>query len=235
MKLVKKTAEQFINEMKLSIPVNLELICSNLNIKVVYLNIKDAYGYLRVEGSKKHIFISKKIQGTNRARFTIAHELGHYILGHDTTSFCKYTEMDYYKKEIKKKKEREADIFAAELLMPSKYIDEELENILPKDYYKLNELRERYEVSLISLLCKYVDVSDEKLKILYYKQDKILWEYGNNNIEIIHNTIKNINDITYRKDYLNKWCYNEDIKCIYELIIPQGDYRIVLLHLIEEE
>ena len=52
------------------------------------------------------------IENIGHNRFTLCHELGHIILGHDLKLINDY------------KQEREADIFAAELLMPEAIIQE---------------------------------------------------------------------------------------------------------------
>lgn len=79
---------------------------------------KNISGILRVEGEIKEIYINNAHADT-RSKFTIAHELGHFFLHEDILrkkgkiiSFRgNYQNMD-------ETIEKEADLFAAELLMP---------------------------------------------------------------------------------------------------------------------
>jgi Zn-dependent peptidase ImmA (M78 family) len=92
-----------------------------------------------------------------RQRFTIAHELGHYQLHlHsaneifvDKDFIVKYrSEKKYSETEIRQ--EREANQFAAELLMPREFIKAE---IIKKKYQRLSEME------FLEKLAKTFDVS----------------------------------------------------------------------------
>lgn len=77
-----------------------------------------------------------------RRRFTIAHEIGHMLFNHTCRKGEKGEEGN----------EREADIFAAELLVPS--------NLLKKDFVKISnipELSKLYRVSAETLSIKLMD------------------------------------------------------------------------------
>ena len=53
-----------------------------------------------------------------RQRFTIAHELGHLVLGHLRTGTCYRDSLPNYDLHVTDYRERDANIFAAHLLMP---------------------------------------------------------------------------------------------------------------------
>ncbi len=73
---------------------------------------------------------------TVRKRFSIAHEVGHLVLGHSVKS-------DIFSYSSRDPVEVEANIFAAELLMPFKWLKEDL-----KGYgVKIDELAYKYWVS----------------------------------------------------------------------------------------
>jgi Zn-dependent peptidase ImmA (M78 family) len=57
----------------------------------------------------------------HRQRFTIAHELGHYLLGHSPV-FCVFDDRDT--SDPRRINEYQANIFASELLMPDAWIRE---------------------------------------------------------------------------------------------------------------
>ena len=71
-----------------------------------------------------------------KQRFTIAHEFGHYFL-HRTGDF-----FDDGQQDRKRDQEKEANAFAAELLMPYEWVRHDYETITDP-----NELARKYEVS----------------------------------------------------------------------------------------
>ena len=77
-----------------------------------------------------------KTQHQHRQRFTIAHEIGHFLLGHTSKNY------DFNLKS-KKPKEIEANQFAAELLMPLKMLKQDFENGIKN----AKDIAKRYNVS----------------------------------------------------------------------------------------
>lgn len=78
----------------------------------------------------------------HRRRFTIAHEIGHLLLGHVCTGV----------QESKSHNEKEADTFAGELLIPTA--------LIKKDYAKhadLKKLSELYRVSPTAMTIKLME------------------------------------------------------------------------------
>lgn len=72
-----------------------------------------------------YIFYNGKLLPRTRIRFTIAHELGHFILGHELKTvisgagIVSYTEENIAEKKRKSPIESEADMFAMRLLAPA--------------------------------------------------------------------------------------------------------------------
>ncbi len=111
-----------------SLPVNLMLIAKHYNIKVIKyseskyvqeLNIPDTDGFsLYKPILRKHIiYYNDNVQNNGRIRFTIAHELGHCLLGHNTKGHTNYRNSEIDNKEDPN--ETAANIFARDLLMPA--------------------------------------------------------------------------------------------------------------------
>ena len=73
----------------------------------------------------------------NRKRFTIAHEIGHFMLDHTQHGWCKRQEDNG-----RDPKESEADEFAGELLMPLKLFKADLNNGM-----NIDDLAKKYMVS----------------------------------------------------------------------------------------
>lgn len=94
-------------------PVPVIRIAKTLGIEVVEADIKD-YGYFDVTVDPAHIVVSSQIWPVQQ-RFTIARELGKVCLGHEINGQIGWDSSPDHDWLI----EREADIFAARLLLPA--------------------------------------------------------------------------------------------------------------------
>jgi len=115
-----------------SIPVNVEGLALALGIKVIYSNLdENISGMLKKEENGHFTIYINDTHAQTRQRFTIAHELGHYMLhrnliGNGIADDCAYrsTSSDVYKNtNIGKSEETEANQFAASILMPKPAIE----------------------------------------------------------------------------------------------------------------
>lgn len=96
------------------VPIPVEEIVKKFGLKIVPFDFPEGFsGVLKKE---------KKIIGVNqnhhpvRQRFTLAHELGHFLLGHDDNDFID----DRFDRSSPN--EREANLFASYLLMPKEVV-----------------------------------------------------------------------------------------------------------------
>lgn len=126
----------------------------NVDVKPEDLDV-DISGLFVIKGNNAYIrYNDTEIEA--RQRFTIAHELGHFILHKnskllfvDKSEKVMYRNFDSSTGEIRK--EREANAFAASLLMPKKFILLAINNI------------PSYEVDTISYLAKEFKVSEQAM------------------------------------------------------------------------
>lgn len=143
-------AEQVLNQLKLNVvPVPVEEVASKLNIKIGrepsedfsgLLIRKDGIALIGVNSTESHV----------RQRFTVAHELGHYFLHPKQDSFVDYRDNNTNKKEMMRSpRERQANAFAAALLMPRSKIVKDVKTLFKQgiDLEDISELAEKYEVS----------------------------------------------------------------------------------------
>lgn len=112
----KNTGRKFYNQVckNLSYPINLEELVKLLDIGLIDTDIYGEDGFImyRPDKNKYKIVIDYSIT-SSRKRFTLAHEIGHIILKH----FEQYDINNLTDKE-KEVLDKEADVFAGELLMP---------------------------------------------------------------------------------------------------------------------
>ncbi len=144
-------------------PVPVEKIVLAIGIEIKKDNVDDNLsGFLvRDKKSKRTIIGANESHHPNRQRFTIAHELGHFVLhegeavhlDEDRGAFTvKLRNLDSSKGEDDD--EKEANLFAAELLLPAKFLASDLQgkelDILDDSNF-LTKLAEKYKVSVQAL------------------------------------------------------------------------------------
>lgn len=133
-------------------------------------------GMLLHRGNQFAIFYSTQIASEGFQRFTIAHELGHYFIeGHpeavlDANGIHKsrepFSSNDSY--------ERQADSFAAGLLMPSWLCQQ----IVRKNDEGLNSIiaiADACKTSLMASAIRYVELSKDKVAIVVSQNGKVLF------------------------------------------------------------
>ncbi len=135
-----RAAEKFCKDMKIECyPVYIVNICKENGIKVFeqYLP-SNVFGFIAIDsnfekkyGSKKVIVVNLSDSATRR-RFTIAHELAHYIL-HKEKRIKIYAHRDTVG-EIQTNKEKEANIFALNVLMPKNLVVDALGILLESNF-----------------------------------------------------------------------------------------------------
>jgi Zn-dependent peptidase ImmA (M78 family) len=97
---------------KLGLPTDVLQLARRHRIEVYFAPLDSASGMLVPHGNRYEIIVNSETRSPNRIRFTIAHELGHFFLhAQDRRPYREST----YRGET----EREANAFAAELLMPA--------------------------------------------------------------------------------------------------------------------
>jgi len=112
---------------ELSLPVNVESVADKLGIKLVYEEMPDDIsGFIDLSKDPSVCAINRR-QHFNRQRFTIAHEIGHFRLHRNSEKLFVdkgflYRDADSSSGEVEL--EREANAFAAELLMPKVLLSE---------------------------------------------------------------------------------------------------------------
>lgn len=104
-----------INEQVTELPVKVGKLCRNMDITVQYYQSTDENdGFSTIINGQAHIFVSKNCSA-ERQRFTVAHELGHILLGH----VGKYKLVNREPSDRDNPIEQEANVFASRLLAPA--------------------------------------------------------------------------------------------------------------------
>lgn len=121
------------------------------------------------------IIVDNKIRNEGRRRFTIAHELGHYIL-HREKNYIKCSSNDMNDWTGKKEIETEANYFASEILMPSQIFQKcSSKEKFSKSF--LIHLTEEFNTSITSTALKFVEVGNDPIFLVCSSNGKIIWKF----------------------------------------------------------
>lgn len=134
-------------------PVDVYRIARNLGIEVVerpklVVQGEEASGFLlRTRG--RTICVLNEDDHPNRKRFTVAHEIGHYLLHPFQETYIDWNFRNNKSSEGTDHREIEANGFAAELLMPEELIRAEVPSPLNviEDDERIRGLARRFRVS----------------------------------------------------------------------------------------
>ncbi len=122
---------ELINRARLDPPVNLERLADALGVKLKYAYLDDAISGMIETIRGGYLVTVNALHPVSRQRFTIAHELGHYMFhrteigdGLDDDRLYRSTNVGkYHNTAIGPAEETEANKFAANLLMPQELVD----------------------------------------------------------------------------------------------------------------
>jgi Predicted Zn peptidase len=154
-KHIRSVAEQLLDEHDVhSKPVNVTEIAREVGVEVQEAPADDELsGFLYRDRKRKTAIIGvNSTHSRNRRAFTTAHELGHFLL-HDFNDLHVDREVKIWRRDQSSSEgtdieEREANFFAAELLMPAKFVVKDIKKLGDHiDDDDLEELAEQYGVS----------------------------------------------------------------------------------------
>ncbi len=159
-KYAEKMASDLIVEFK-EAPIKLFPIAEKLNLEIIpYDDFPNDVSALLLKQKERSIIGVNTKHSKTRQRFSIAHEIGHYVLAHYKESYLDLTDIyedaNNLHSSLKDFEEKEANCFASELLIPA--------GMITKDFKKLKDapsLAEQYEVSDQALWIKLM-----KLKLV---------------------------------------------------------------------
>ena len=137
------------------VPIPIVAIMKSLNFQVVAGELKDEIsGIIGIDDDLAKNFKSSKVIAINNKdnvghqRFTMAHELAHYLFDFDASNQIVYYNT-YNTFEDENEEERRANYFAANLLMPEKKFKKEFDNVVIKNnlYVTVEKLSQIFQVS----------------------------------------------------------------------------------------
>lgn len=143
-----------------------------LTVRVGALSNIDAW-LVRTGPDRGIIRLNDRIIENGRTRFSIAHELGHWKLHPNISQgfLCTTSDLADY---INNKEEIEANYFAANLLMPKKWIRQETWKCDPS-FDIISKLAKEFSMTLTASSRRYVELSKRGIVLIFSKTGIVQW------------------------------------------------------------
>ena len=135
------------------------------------------------EGDKGIIRVNSNIHNIGRKRFSIAHELGHWELHPTISQLDLYTETNFEEYKTNPM-EQEADIFASELLMPTKLFRSLCVDITP-NFKAIQSLADKFRTSLSATALRFIDETNHPCIIVFSQNGTVKWWKRNRKCESV--------------------------------------------------
>ena len=162
--------------------VEIEDLAFFRNILVKSGGVAGALGRLIRLNGRGLIRYNDNITYEGQRRFTIAHELGHWELHSDKHQFmiCNEDDMRDYGKSVM---EREANLFAAELLMPTTHFRPKAVTLAPS-IDNIKKLAVEFQTTLTATAIRFADTSTKNIQVVWAENGMIKWSYMKKNSRV---------------------------------------------------
>ena len=177
----RSAATQLLSELRIRAPseIDIELIAAHRGLTPIYKPLKNEEGHLVRGADVGFIVVNRRFEGTRKARFVIAHELGHYVQHPGVDQFELCTDSDLHAWYQTSGAEPEANAFAAELLLPSMLFVPKCNKINKPNLHHVREFAETFQTSLTATALRLVECTEEPCAVVYSVDGKIAWSMPN--------------------------------------------------------
>ncbi|HEX5058140.1 MAG TPA: ImmA/IrrE family metallo-endopeptidase [Kofleriaceae bacterium] len=156
--------------------INIEVFAARLGATVTVGPLEGAIAQLVRVGSHVHIVVSERVTDDCAIRFSIAHELGHFVLGHPSrppSELCGGVRPRAGASDARNY-ELEANAFAGELLMPSHLLQRWCE-VSPVSMEIPRRIAREYNVSILASAIQFAELSSERCAAVFSARREVVW------------------------------------------------------------
>lgn len=153
--------------------LDVEAIAADAQMTVEYEDLEGCEATLVGVGHRA-IATIKPSPVRGRERFSIGHELGHWELHRGMSFKCRVDEPDR-NFASDKPREREADEYAAHLLMPSALFNPRVKTLGNPGFRELDELSGTFETSLLATSMRLANIDTLPVILACYSQQGLRW------------------------------------------------------------
>ncbi|MDD5308692.1 MAG: ImmA/IrrE family metallo-endopeptidase [Deltaproteobacteria bacterium] len=243
--IVRSAAQKLTESLRIRRPeeIDIELIAAHCGAYVTYRSLGHEEGHLLRTGKTGLMVVDLRARHSEKWRFVIAHELGHFLQHADVDQFklCTSTDLnDWYRTSGH---EVEANEFAAELLMPQTLF----ERMCDRDRPSLKDVRElaaTFQTSLTATAIRFITFAPEPCALVHSTGGVIDWWAKTDNFAFTLSKARRLTTNTYagdifagkavddRPQLLDGSSWSDDSRAegreVYEHSIKLGSYNAVL-------
>lgn len=153
---------------------HLEDLCFELGTSIQYQPLDGAEARIVAKDGRGIITINSNEKLKERKKFSIGHELGHFLLHcKDTPEFsCSRKDMtDWFAKHRANNREMEANEFSIELLIPEK-LAKPLVDARSPSVEAIEELASTFGMSLSASALRYPELCNEPVAVVFFSKKK---------------------------------------------------------------
>ncbi len=171
-------AEEYLMRHGVSDPhhIDLEALAWTMGAKVRYRRLESCEAKITGIADRAIITIDD-LFGVRRARFSLAHEIGHWQRHRNQILSCSNQDIGAVNGKGAAK-EREADRYAADLIMPRYIFARRMRDFKTPSFSSIDELAEAFDVSRKATALRYVDLDSSESMLICYGPHGRKWYRG---------------------------------------------------------
>ena len=161
--------------------IHVEAFAARLGATIEVGPLEGAIAQLVRVGSAVHIIVSERVTDACAIRFSIAHELGHFVLGHPSrppAELCSAPRGRQAALRVDgcelRNYELEANAFAGELLMPEHLLRRACE-VSPVSMDVPRRIAREYNVSILASAIQFAELSPERCAAVLSARREVVW------------------------------------------------------------
>ncbi len=209
-------ASELVTSLSLDAPVDLVDVARRLGLQIRYCDASGFEGAL-VCSKDNHlgtVLVKKAIREIGRRKFTIAHEIAHYVLPHHGTSgtICRPKDVENWDRSLPEE-EREANVFAGELLIPQSLVDASLLAEKPT-FRAIRGLAAKFETSFTAASYRAMQLTPFRAAIVWSMDSVVRWFKASDEFEAFVSVRESVSEGTYAHDCFNGIAVPDDLKSV---------------------
>lgn len=157
--------------------IHVEAFATRLGATIQVGPLEGAVAQLVRVGRDVHIIVSERVTDTCAIRFSIAHELGHFVLGHPSrppAELCSAPRGHRGAPAGERNYELEANAFAGELLMPEHLLRRACE-VSPVSMEIPRQIARDYNVSILASAIQFAELASERCAAVFSARREVVW------------------------------------------------------------
>ena len=244
-------AESLIDELGISEPrdLDVEAIAYDSGVSVAYADLQGCDATL--VGLGNHAIATIRPSTEVRQRFSVAHEIGHWSEHRGRSFTCRVDDVDT-NLASDKKLEREADQYAAHLLMPRRLFKPQLTGVQAPAFKHIIGISQTFKTSILATCLRLTELNAFPLVVASYGPDGRRWQLRSKDVPSRWGLKSHLHEDSFAVDFFQRgtpssgpskqpadvWFDNDDAdqyEIVEEYITGHGGGVLVILTIADEE